>query len=69
MITIDHEALVDGLAGLEVDWICPYENLPETFENMNVLDRDEKRFINNEKRGETKDATERFVMNFVPGKG
>jgi len=64
--TIDHEALVDGLAGLEGDWICSYEDLPEGFEDVYVLDRDEKRFINNGKRGSSKDAKERLVMNFDP---
>ena len=57
--TIDHEALVDGLAGLEEDWICSYED-------VYVLDCDEKRFINSAKRGEAKDAKERLVMNFEP---
>ncbi|ELZ35175.1 hypothetical protein DJ71_10015 [Halorubrum sp. E3] len=66
MDTIDNEALVDGPAGLEGDWLCSYEYLPGTFENVYVLDRDEKRFINSEKRGEAKDATERPVMNFDP---
>ena len=30
--TIGHAALVDGLAGLEGDWICSYEDLPEGLE-------------------------------------
>ncbi|WP_256948869.1 DNA adenine methylase [Halorubrum ezzemoulense] len=64
--TIDHEALVDGLAGLGGDWICSYEDLPEGFEDVYVLDRDGKRFISNGKRGEAKDAKERLVMNFEP---
>ena len=64
--TIDHEALVDELAGLEGDWVYSYEDLPETFEDVYMLDRDEKRFINSGKRGEAKDAKERLVMNFDP---
>ena len=64
--TIDYEALVDGLAGLEGDWVCSYEDLPEGFEDVYVLDRDEKGFINNGKRGEVKDAKERLMMNFEP---
>ena len=64
--TIDHEALVDELAGLEGDWICSYEDLPAGFEDVCVLDRDEKRFINNGKQGSSKDAKERLVMNFDP---
>jgi len=64
--TIDHEAPVDGLAGLEGDWTCSYEDLPEAFEDVYVLDRDEKRFINSGKRGSAKDAKERLVMNFDP---
>ncbi len=31
-----------------------------------MLDRDEKRFINNGKQGSSKDAKERLVMNFDP---
>lgn len=27
--TIDHGAFVDGLAELEGDWICSYEDLPD----------------------------------------
>lgn len=64
--TIDHEPPVDGLSGLEGDWICSYENLPAGFEDVYVLDRDEKRFINNGKQGSSKDATERLVTNFDP---
>ena len=64
---IDHAALVNGLAGLEGDWICSHEDLPETFEDVYVLDRDEKRFINSGKRGEAKDSKEQLVMNFDPG--
>ena len=67
--TVDHAALVDGLAWLEGDWICSYEDLPGTFEDVHVLDRDEKRFINSGKRGEAKDAKERLVMNFDPEVG
>ncbi len=66
--TIDHEALVDEIAGLEGDWICSYEDLPAGFEDVSVLDRDEKRFINNGKQGSSKDAKERLVMNFEPGR-
>ncbi|AZQ14519.1 hypothetical protein DOS48_06555 [Halorubrum sp. PV6] len=66
MNRISHEALVAGLAGLEGDCICSYEDLPERFEDVYVLDRDEKRFINSGKRGEAKDAKERLVMNFDP---
>jgi len=62
--TIDHEALVDGLAELEVDWICPYEDLPAGFEVEYVLDRDGERFINSGKRGEAKDAKEPLVIKF-----
>ncbi|WP_066415436.1 DNA adenine methylase [Halorubrum aethiopicum] len=58
----------DGFAGLEGDWICSYEDLPECFEDVYVLDRDEKRFINSGKRGSAKDAKERLVMNFDPEK-
>jgi DNA adenine methylase len=58
--TIDHEALVDGLTGLEGDWICSYEDLPGTFEDVYVIDRNEKRFINSGKRGSAKDAKERL---------
>lgn len=63
MNTIDHAALVDGL---ESDWICSYKELLEGFEEVYVVVRDEKRFINSGKRGEAKDATERLVMNFDP---
>ena len=59
-------AFVDGLAALEGDWIPSYEDLPERFEDVYVLDRDEKRFINSGKRGSEKDAKERLVMNFEP---
>jgi len=31
-----------------------------------VLDRDKKRFINSGKRGSSKNAKERLVMNFEP---
>ena len=64
--TISHEAFVDGLANLEGDWLCSYEDLPDGFEEVYVLDRDEKRFINNGKRGSSKDAKERLVTNFDP---
>lgn len=64
MNTIDHEALVDGLAGSEGDWICSYGDLPETFEDVYVFDRDEKRLINSRKRGSAKDDKERLVINF-----
>lgn len=61
-----HEAVVDGLAGLEGDWICSYGDLPAGFESVYVLDRDEKRFIDNGKCGSSKDAKKRLVMNFDP---
>ncbi|MDB2276617.1 hypothetical protein PM022_19255, partial [Halorubrum ezzemoulense] len=60
----DHEALVDRLAGLEGDWICSYEDLPGTFEDVYVLDRDEKRLINSGKRGEAKDAIDLLLIRF-----
>jgi len=63
---IDHEALVDGLVELEGDWICSYEDLLATFEDLCVLDREYKRFINSGKRGSAKDAKERLVVNFDP---
>lgn len=59
--TINHEALVDGLAELEDNWIYSYKD-------VYVFDRDEKRFINSGKRGEAKDATQQLVMSFEPGK-
>ncbi|GAA0533250.1 hypothetical protein ABNG02_09640 [Halorubrum ejinorense] len=58
MNAIDHEALVDGMARLEDDWVCSYEDLPETFEDVYVLDRDEKRFINSGKRRSTSGRTD-----------
>jgi len=42
------------------DPLCGYEDLPGTFEDVYVLDRDEKRFINSGKRGSAKDAKERL---------
>lgn len=39
--TIDHEALVDGLAGLEGDWICSYEDLPEVRSGVRARSRQE----------------------------
>ena len=64
--TIDHKALVDGLTGLEGDWICSYEDLPEGFEDVYVLDRDETTVHHNGKQGSSKNAKERLVMNFDP---
>jgi DNA adenine methylase len=64
--TISHESFVDGLSDLKGDWLCSYEDLPEGFEDVYVLDRDEKRFINSGKTGSSKDAKERLVMNFDP---
>lgn len=64
--TIDHEAFINGITGLEGNWICSYEDLSGTFEDVYVLDPDEKRFISSGKRGEAKDTKERLVMKFDP---
>ncbi|WP_144900875.1 DNA adenine methylase [Halobellus captivus] len=64
--TISHEAFVDALDDLDGRYLCSYEDLPEGFEDVYVLDRDEKRFINNGTSGSAKSAKERLVMNFDP---
>lgn len=66
MNKIDHETLVDGLVDLEGDYICSYEGLLATFEDVYVLDREYNRFNNSGKRGSAKDAKERLVVNFDP---
>ena len=45
------DELVDALTKFEYDWIWLYEDLPEEFEYVYMLDHDEKRFINSGKRG------------------
>ncbi len=65
MSEIDHEALLDALCDLEGKAICSYEELPTNAEGLHMVERTgEKRFVNNGKQGEAKDATERLVMNF-----
>lgn len=66
---INHEALLDALRELEGTAICSYEDLPANAEGLHVVERSgEKRFINNGKQGEAKDATERLLLNFAPKK-
>ena len=60
-LVLDHFLLHDGatfwvdangLARLEGNWICSYGNLPATFEDVYVLNRDEKGFINAGRAGQ-----------------
>ncbi|WP_336361805.1 DNA adenine methylase [Haladaptatus sp. ZSTT2] len=64
---INHDRLVESLCDLEGDAICSYEKLPDDIDGLFSVTRDgEKRFINNGKSGEAKDAVERLLFNFDP---
>ncbi|MGB9932885.1 DNA adenine methylase [Haloarcula amylolytica] len=63
---IDHAEFVDVLGGLEAQWLCSYQELPDGMDDFHVLGRDEKNFINNGTSGAANETREHLVTNFEP---
>jgi DNA adenine methylase len=63
---IDHAEFVDALAGLEADWLCSYQELPEGMEQFHILERGDRNYINNGTSGSTNKVREHLVLNFDP---
>jgi len=65
---IEHGELVDTLGDLDGYGICSYQELPEGTEDLRVVGRGSKNYINSGTSGSANETRERLLLNFDPEK-